>query len=88
MFSTLFVYNYNIPITEVTYLYTIKSVVASWEVTWINASIKYDFYSMIKYFTDVLEKKKIVGSLFIVNKYLCVCDVVLSYAVYCKNSHR
>lgn len=43
---------------------------------------------MIKYFIDVLEKKKIVGSLFIVNKYLCVCDVVLSYAVYCKNSHR
>lgn len=43
---------------------------------------------MIKYFIDVLEKKKIVGSLFIVSKYLCVCDVILSHAVSCKNSHR
>lgn len=46
------------------------------------------FYSVIKYFTDVLGKNKIVGSLFIVSKYLCVCDVVLSHGVYCKNSHR
>lgn len=50
------------------------SVVVPWGVPWINASIKYGVCNLIKWFIDVLEKKKLWGvCLLLVSIYVCVC---------------